>query len=131
MTAPLKPIESPDGLAGAAHCSAKITQRQLESILINEGIIQAAAIEDPDGYDGGKTELAIRIATQQINELTSPNDELVEHCRRMRTSLETISTYYRGDERSTESALEMRRIAKRALWPNAAMSEAAGQNRLD
>lgn len=46
-------------------------------------------------------------------------DELVEHCRNMRTALETISTYYRGDERSAESVLEMRRIAKRALWPNA------------
>lgn len=42
-------------------------------------------------------------------------EELVEHCRRMRTALETISTYYRGDERIAESVLEMRRIAKRAL----------------
>ena len=48
--------------------SPKITQRQLETILINEGVIQAAAIEDPEGYDGGKTELAMTIATQQINE---------------------------------------------------------------
>ena len=55
--------------------SAKITQRQLETILINEGIIQASAIEDPYGYDGGKTELAMTIATQQINELLSPNDQ--------------------------------------------------------
>lgn len=53
--------------------SAKITQRQLESILINEGIIDAAAIEDPEGYDGGKTELAMTIVTQQINELISPD----------------------------------------------------------
>ncbi len=52
---------------------AKITQRQLESILINEGIIQAAAIEDPEGYDGGKTKLVMTIATQQINELIWPN----------------------------------------------------------
>ena len=56
--------------------SAKITQRQLESILKNNGIIQAAAIEDPEGYDGGKTELAMRIATQQINEQFSPNAKL-------------------------------------------------------
>lgn len=57
----------------AATGSAKITQRQLEGILINEGIIQAAAIEDPDGYDGGRTELAMTIATQQINALISAN----------------------------------------------------------
>ena len=71
--------QTPDAkrAAGSLHrdCSAKITQRQLESILINEGIIQAAAIEDPYGYDGGKTELAVTIATQQINELISPNDQ--------------------------------------------------------
>jgi hypothetical protein len=53
--------------------TTEITQRQLESILINEGIIQAAAIEDPEVYDGGKTELSMTIATQQINELLSPN----------------------------------------------------------
>jgi hypothetical protein len=47
----------------------KITQQQLESILVNEGIVQAGAIEDPDGYDGGKTELAMTLVTQQINEL--------------------------------------------------------------
>lgn len=63
---------------GAAPCSAKITQRQLESILINEGIIQAAAIEDPEGYDGGRTELAMTIATQQINEIISPNGDISE-----------------------------------------------------
>ena len=72
-----EPTQTPDAkrAAGSLHrdCSAKITQRQLESILINEGIIQAAAIEDPYGYDGGKTELAVTIATQQINELISPN----------------------------------------------------------
>jgi hypothetical protein len=68
------------GIGNAGHSfapapgSAKITQRQLESILINEGIIQAAAIEDPDGYDGGKTKLAMTIATQQINALLSPNE---------------------------------------------------------
>lgn len=47
----------------------KITQGQLGSILINGGIIQAAAIEDPDGYDGGKIALAVTNATQQINGL--------------------------------------------------------------
>ena len=60
-----KPVPALAAPAG----SAKITQRQLETILINEGIIQAAAIEDPWGYDGGRTELSVTIATQQINEL--------------------------------------------------------------
>lgn len=60
--------------------SAKITQRQLENILINEGIIQAAAIDDPEGYDGGITELAVTIATQQINELISTNAK-AQRCR--------------------------------------------------
>ena len=54
----------------------KITQRQLEDILINEGIIQAAAVEDPFGYDGGKTELSITIAAQQINKLLCPRPEV-------------------------------------------------------
>jgi hypothetical protein len=58
--------------------TTEITQRQLESILINEGIIQAAAIEDPEVYDGGKTELSMTIATQQINELLSPNEKLTD-----------------------------------------------------
>jgi hypothetical protein len=49
----------------------KITQRQLEGILITEGIISASSIEDPYGYDGGRTELAMTIATQRINELLS------------------------------------------------------------
>lgn len=48
-----------------------ITQRQLETILVTNGLIQAAAIEDPFGYDGGKTELAVTIANQEINEIMS------------------------------------------------------------
>jgi hypothetical protein len=77
MTPPKTPDCNNDAQASfaAPQGSAKITQRQLESILINEGIIQAVAIEDPYGYDGGRTELAMTIATQQINELLSPNDQ--------------------------------------------------------
>ncbi len=53
--------ESPGTFGG------KITPRQLASILIKEGIVQAAAIEDPEGYDRGKTVIAITKATHQIN----------------------------------------------------------------
>ena len=67
-------ICKPAGSLAAPAGSAKITQRQLETILINEGIIQAAAIENPENYDGGCTELAMTIATQQINELLSLNE---------------------------------------------------------
>ena len=77
-TTPGVETEKDKGRCAPAPCSAKITQRQLESILINEGIIQAAAIEDPEGYDGGRTELAMTIATQQINELLLPNDKLTD-----------------------------------------------------
>ena len=46
-----------------------IKQLQIEGILIEEGIIEAAAIEYPEGYDGGKTKLAMQRATHQINKL--------------------------------------------------------------
>lgn len=49
-------------------------------------------------------------------------DELVEHCRNMRTALEQIACYYRGGERANQSVVEMHRIARRALWPNVSSS---------
>lgn len=52
-----------------ASSESVIRQSQLEAILISAGIIQREAIEDPYGYDGGKTELAMTVATQEINEL--------------------------------------------------------------
>lgn len=58
--------------------SAKITQRQLERILVSEGVIQAAALADPEGYDGGKMELAMTLATQQINERLITRDDLTK-----------------------------------------------------
>lgn len=47
-------------------------------------------------------------------------------CAEYRAALERIAVFYRGGERATESMLEMRAIAKRALSsPSAEVSEAA------
>ena len=45
-------------------------------------------------------------------------DELVEHCRNMRSAIEQLACYYKGGERANQSVVEMHRIARRALWPN-------------
>ena len=47
---------------------SKITQRKLEQILIHQGLVHAAAIEDPDGYDGGITMMRVRMAAKEITE---------------------------------------------------------------
>ena len=60
-----------------------ITQSQLEDILIHEGIICGEAIEDPYGFDGGRTELMVSIATREINEL------LMRHNVKAQTTPET------------------------------------------
>jgi hypothetical protein len=44
-------------------------------------------------------------------------------CDEYRDALKRIATYYRGEERATESLLEMRRIAKRALDSSNAAGE--------
>lgn len=44
----------------------EITQHEIEDILAHEGLVEYSAIEDPFGYDNGKTELAIRVAIQSI-----------------------------------------------------------------
>lgn len=62
----------------AKNVVAKISQRQLEEILINEGVIQAASIEDPSGYDGGKTELSMTIVTRWLNDLFAPSKNVVQ-----------------------------------------------------
>ena len=56
--------------------SRLITQKQLEEILMHEGIIPYDAIERPEYYDGGKIELAVSCATRAINELLSANTEI-------------------------------------------------------
>ena len=56
----------------------KITLKQLEEILIGIGIIQAEAIEDPIGYDEGRTKTATFIAMQEINKLLQCQDPTVE-----------------------------------------------------
>ena len=53
--------------------TSKITERELESILIKQGLVQAAAIEDPEGYDGGRTSFAIGVVARQINDAISTN----------------------------------------------------------
>jgi len=52
---------------------ASITQRQIEDILTHEGIVSYDAIEQPEHYDGGKTELAVMMVTRAINALLSEN----------------------------------------------------------
>jgi len=53
----------------ALPCSRLITQAELENVLTHEGIVEHNAIEDPFGYDNGKTELAVSIAARALDEI--------------------------------------------------------------
>ena len=55
---------------------ASITQRQIEDILTHEGIVSYDAIEQPEHYDGGKTELAVMMVTRAINAIILENSKL-------------------------------------------------------
>jgi len=46
-----------------------ITQSEFEAVLLHEGIIQKSAVEDHEGYDNGKTKLAISTARQHLNSI--------------------------------------------------------------
>lgn len=48
-----------------------VTQRDLESVLTHEGIVHSDAVEDPEGYDGGDTELRISVAARKLNEIAT------------------------------------------------------------
>lgn len=50
-------------------CSRLITQAELENVLTYEGIVEYNAIEDPCGYDNGKTELAVSVAARVLDEI--------------------------------------------------------------
>jgi hypothetical protein len=52
-----------------APCSRLITQAELENVLTHEGIVEYNAIEDPLGYDNGKTELAVSVAARVLDEI--------------------------------------------------------------
>ena len=53
----------------ALTCSRLITQAELENVLTHEGIVEYNAIEDPFGYDNGKTELAVSVAARVLDEI--------------------------------------------------------------
>lgn len=53
----------------AAAGSRLITQAELENILTHEGIVDHRSIEDPEGYDNGKTELAVSIAARRLDDI--------------------------------------------------------------
>lgn len=50
-------------------CSRLITQAELENVLTHEGLVEYNAIEDPSGYDNGKTELAVSVAARVLDEI--------------------------------------------------------------
>jgi len=57
------------GSLAAMPCSRLITQAELENVLTHEGIVEYNAIEDPCGYDNGKTELAVSVAARVLDEI--------------------------------------------------------------
>ena len=84
-------------------------------------------MEQPETLNAGSLDKPNR---RVVTGVTEKHDELVEQCHNMRTALETISTYYRGNERSAESVLEMRRIAKRALvMPNSVIGHKLNESK--
>ena len=67
---PKSPLQ--EGRSPAFHtapCSRLITQAELENVLTHEGIVEYNAIEDPFGYDNGKTELAVSVAARVLDEI--------------------------------------------------------------
>ena len=66
-------------------CLRLISQRELESVLTHEGIIDYESVERPEDYDGGMTKMSIsiaankldRIARENLNPLMNERDALV------------------------------------------------------
>lgn len=52
----------------------RFTLHQLEGVLVRRGITHEAAVEDPDGYDGGQTIEAIRLAYEDLTKTNSNQD---------------------------------------------------------
>lgn len=63
----LKPDAAPAAFSGA-HSAARISGNTLAGILVRHGIIDACAVEDAEGYDGGITMLRVRTAAQEISD---------------------------------------------------------------
>jgi hypothetical protein len=64
-----KPNSNAGSGCPATTCSRLITQAELENVLTHEGIVEYNAIEDPFGYDNGKTELAVSVAARVLDEI--------------------------------------------------------------
>jgi hypothetical protein len=46
----------------------EMTGARLGDVLVRAGVIDAAAVEDPDGYDGGATVNALAVAARELTE---------------------------------------------------------------
>lgn len=55
--------------SAAATGSRLITQAELENALTDKGIVEFAAIEDPEGYDNSKTKRAVSVAALLLDEI--------------------------------------------------------------
>jgi len=77
-----------------------VTQRDLESILTHEGIVHYDAVEDPEGYDGGDTELRISVVANELDEIASEN---------IRPLLESLAEYF-GESCSHPLAIRVRKL---------------------
>ena len=50
-----------------------LTKEELANVLTHEGLVNYDAIEDPIGFDNGRTELAVLVATREINDIIVQN----------------------------------------------------------
>jgi hypothetical protein len=55
-------------------CSVSATAKSLGDLLRKYAVIDAAALVDPEGYDGGLTQLRIRLVAEELHSYYSPND---------------------------------------------------------
>jgi len=55
--------------------SVIVTARLMQDILVSHGLVDPCAVEDPEGYDNGVTLQRICMATYDLNDAISPNDQ--------------------------------------------------------
>ena len=56
-------------------CSVSATAKSLGDLLRKYAVIDAAALDDPEGYDGGLTQLRIRLVAEELHSYYSPNEK--------------------------------------------------------
>jgi hypothetical protein len=54
-------------------CSVSATAKSLGDLLRKYAVIDAAALVDPEGYDGGLTQHRIRLVAEEMHSYYSPN----------------------------------------------------------